>query len=276
MASSQPRSRRGLRGHRATTVVAAAVVAGGVVLGTLGRGSAGVPEGAAGSADPVPRIAPSLATPPPAATDPWSQAGAAADPGEPAPQVPGASRVVVRESGSGRTHVLTPPGDDSGRTGRVVRYTVEAENGVGVPTAEFAAHVRAVLTSPRGWEVRDGVHFVNVAQGNRGDAAPVDVRIILASPDLVDRACAPLQTNGRLSCHARGKVMINAWRWVHGAVTYEGDLAGYRTYLVGHEVGHSLGHGHAPCPGKGKAAPLMLQQTLHLRGCHRWPYAVAP
>lgn len=272
MTRQEPGGRRGWRSHRATTFVAAAAVVGGVVLGGLARIPPGVPASlGTATGDPGAPVAPRAQL--------WDADGswpnAAADPGEPSPPPsPGASAVQVRESGSGRLHPLTLPGRDSTRTGRIVRYTVEAENGLGVPTDAFVARVRRVLTDAAGWEVRDGVHFVHVPPGNEGQN--VDMRIILGSPDLVDRACAPLRTNGRLSCHARGKVMINAWRWVHGAVTYGDDLDGYRTYLIGHEVGHALGHGHVPCPGKGRAAPLMLQQTLHLDGCRRWPHAVAP
>jgi len=68
--------------------------------------------------------------------------------------------------------------------------------------------------------------------------------------------------------------VLNLARWVTGAPSYAGRLTEYRQYLVNHEVGHTLGRGHERCPGPGRPAPVMLQQTKGLAGCARntWPY----
>lgn len=188
----------------------------------------------------------------------------------------GALTAAIPASGDGETTVLALPGSDSTRTGRTVRYTVEIEDGLGVPQEHFARTVRAVLTDARGWEERDGVHFVNVTPAERAKGESAQVRIVLGSPAYVDRRCLPLRTGGTLSCHADGKVLLNVRRWAQGADTYGDDITNYRIYLVNHEVGHALGHGHRSCPGAGRRALVMIQQTKSLGGCTAWPWPTAP
>lgn len=230
------------------------------------------------------------ATPPGDAASSVAGAGSTstATPGTPGPNGDGSdtgsataatspSGAAVPESGSGASTEVEVPGRDTSAAkapGRVVRYTVEVEGGLERIAQDFPAAVRTDLTDLRGWQKRDGVRFVHVTPAQRAKGAGTDIRIILASPRLVDKVCAPLRTNGRLSCHDGGKVMLNAWRWVHGAETYGNDLATYRIYLVNHEVGHSIGHGHASCPRPGAQSPVMLQQTLRLEGCRPYPYPV--
>jgi hypothetical protein len=64
-------------------------------------------------------------------------------------------------------------------------------------------------------------------------------------------------------------------RWRLGADSYGSDLNSYRRYLVNHEFGHTLGKRHVGCPGPGKVAPVMLQQTKGLRGCRKNPWPLA-
>ncbi|GLZ03366.1 hypothetical protein Acsp03_08330 [Actinomadura sp. NBRC 104412] len=177
-------------------------------------------------------------------------------------------RVPVPWSASGRYLVVpgsaqAPPGP-----GRVVRYAVEVERGLPFAAAAFAAQVHRVLNDPRGWGRGGAMRFTRVSRG------PVRFRVALSSPAMTERMCLPLRTDGLLSCHSHGRSVINARRWGQGARPYGADLAAYREYLINHEVGHALGHGHRYCPGRGRRAPVMVQQTKSLYGCrpNPWPF----
>jgi hypothetical protein len=149
--------------------------------------------------------------------------------------------------------------------GRPVRVTVEVEGGLRIDRAAFARRVTAILADRRGW----GLEVRRVSSG------AADFRVTIASPVFTDRLCAPIPTNGLYSCAQAGRAVLNAARWRHGADAYRGDLRGYRVYLVNHEVGHLLGHGHVGCPGAGLAAPVMMQQTKGLDGCRPNPWPLA-
>jgi hypothetical protein len=103
-----------------------------------------------------------------------------------------------------------------------------------------------------------------------------DFVIRLATPATVDKVCLQvgLHTEGYVSCRSGHFVMLNLDRWLHAVPQYDGDVARYRHYLVNHEVGHQLGYVHQACPGPGRLAPVMQQQTYGLKGClaNGWPY----
>ncbi|MDA2804387.1 DUF3152 domain-containing protein [Nocardiopsis suaedae] len=182
-------------------------------------------------------------------------------PPSPSPSPSPIMRSVVEEVTSADGELETvgggagPVGD-----GPVVRYTVEVEKGLPGEAEDFADAVHAILGDERGWTSK-GHSFERVEEG------PVDFRVALASPDTVDAMCAPLRTNGYTSCKANGRAIINQNRWVSGVEHFDGDLETYRIYVINHEVGHALGHGHVGCPGQGERAPVMMQQTLRLDGC---------
>ncbi len=152
-------------------------------------------------------------------------------------------------------------------TGRLVTYRVELETGLTLADAAVAGVVDATLADPRSWTAPGDVQLQRVD----GDA---DVVIRLATPPTVDRLCLPLRTNGVFSCHRHGSVNLNVVRWQQGAEGWSLPMTEYRAYMVNHELGHALGHGHVGCPGPGQPAPVMLQQTKGLDGClaNAWPY----
>lgn len=168
------------------------------------------------------------------------------------------------QSGPGTFRTADAVAVDGSGSARDRRYTVEVEDGLPQDRARFAQDVARVLGSERGWR-SDGWSFTQVERG-------ADVRVMLASPDTVDRLCAPLLTRGEVSCRSGDRVVLNVKRWVRGVPYYPDDLAGYRTYLVNHEVGHALGKYHVGCPAPGAKAPVMLQQSKGLQGCVKNPW----
>lgn len=151
--------------------------------------------------------------------------------------------------------------------GRVWQVRVSVEGGLPVDGEAFVSMVMATLNDPRGWS-RDGITFA------RTGASSADVEVALASPDTSARLCRPLRTFGRLSCRNGDRAILTFMRWAGATEDYAGDVTGYRRYVVNHEVGHALGHGHVPCPAAGALAPVMMQQTKGLDGCapNPWPY----
>ncbi|CAM5782197.1 hypothetical protein CPER28S_00954 [Cellulomonas persica] len=232
--------------------------------------SSGVSRGGAErdvpSVDPTPVVAPSD-------LDPGLSAGAESVPVVTLPPGLTADDVAagllsddVPQHASGQLVVV--PGSQSGPgTGKVTRIRVEVEDGLAVDGERFAAAVMATLNDRRGWGADGSVSF----ERTDGDA---DLRVVLASPDLVDRMCAPLATGGKVSCGRNGHAVLNLLRWVEGSPAYGDDRASYRHYLVNHEVGHLLGHRHQTCPGAGRVAPLMQQQSYSVTPCtpNPWPF----
>jgi hypothetical protein len=152
--------------------------------------------------------------------------------------------------------------------GPIVTYTVERERVVGVDLLALTAAVEEALHDPRSWS-RD--HTLRRVE----DPAAADIRVLLATPSTVDRLCAEtgLDTEGRYSCWNGTFAALNARRWRQGAQDFD-ELTTYRRYLVNHEFGHGLGHGHLECPAPGALAPVMMQQTIGTGGCEAnpWPY----
>ena len=129
---------------------------------------------------------------------------------------------------------------------------------------DFAPFLAEVMRDARGW-TRAGFDV-------REDAdAPY--RVVLAEGDEVDALCRPYDTGGRFSCQNGPVVAINADRWREGVPHWPGSLESYRTMLLNHEMGHLLGQHHRSCPGPGRTAPVMQQQSGSLKDCkaNSWP-----
>jgi hypothetical protein len=150
--------------------------------------------------------------------------------------------------------------------GRITTVRVEVEEGVDVDRAAFAAAVLATLNDDRSWG-HGGVRTFARTSG------PADVVVVLASPETSARLCRPLRTFGKLSCRSGNRAVLTSYRWQRGTEEFP-DLQLYRQYVVNHEVGHVLGHGHEQCGGAGQLAPVMQQQTKQVAPCraNAWPF----
>lgn len=149
--------------------------------------------------------------------------------------------------------------------GRLTTYKILVEKSTGYPIDKFVQEVEEILLDERGWQASGKVTFWRRKKAR--------IRIILATPDTVDRLCRPLNTNGYVSCHKAGTIALNVARWREGAAAFPGDLQAYRIYLVNHEVGHALGQKHRYCKRNGSEVPVMHPQTYGFINCSNnfWP-----
>jgi hypothetical protein len=188
----------------------------------------------------------------------------------PAPQVVGEETYV--EVGDGSLSVVDGSSEVYG-AGPLKRFIVELEDGIDVDGAGFAAAVASTLGDPRSWGNGGQMSFQRVGAAEAA-AGQFDFKVSLVSPGHMETYCPGVGTGGYTSCRYGDRAVINLARWATAVPDYQGDVTTYRLYVVNHEVGHVLGHGHEPCPGQGQQAPVMQQQTLGLEGCTKnaWPY----
>jgi hypothetical protein len=225
--------------------------------------------------DPVAALTPSAAPPPSAS------ASDSPSPAPPTSAAPSPNRLIlpgrVPARGTGRFAYAPGRGPVLGRKGPLRRFRVAVEQGSNEDPADFAAQVEATLGDRRSWTGDGRLRLQRVA-GNEA----ASFTVYLATRDTAGRMCRRGGTNitvgGRpyTSCRVTGKAIINLDRWRLSSRPYVAarvPLAVYRDYVVNHEVGHELGQSHQGCPKRGGPAPVMVQQTLMLRGCvpYAWP-----
>jgi hypothetical protein len=166
-----------------------------------------------------------------------------------------------------RLEVVPGTGEPQGPGPTLWRFGVEVERGLPIDREAFARSVERILFDRRGW-LGPGSRIAL----QRVDQPPFDFRVTLARPRTTDYLCLPLNTGSRVSCENRGRSVLNWLRWSTGS-PYWRSRRPYLNYLVNHEVGHSLGHGHRFCGGRGRLAPIMQQGTGPTAPCRhaQWP-----
>jgi hypothetical protein len=258
------RSRRSATAAGLTLLVTLALVGGGGFLAARWTGSDASPSGAPAATDP---LDPADAAPPYPVNDPE---GAETKPSYGANAPP-----AYPSTGPGTYAFATGSGPVFGSAGPVRRYRVAVETGAPVSVAEFTTLVDATLGDGRSWIAGRDVRLRRVPA-----QAGYDFTVMLVTPGTAYRLCASggldIRWRGQpyTSCRVGARVVINLARYLTGVPGYGAPLAAYRQYTINHEVGHALGHPHELCPGRGRRAPVMQQQTFGLRGCvaYAWPY----
>ncbi|MFF0469198.1 DUF3152 domain-containing protein [Micromonospora zamorensis] len=273
MPSSAPLPGRRQRRFALFAQLVAVVLAVGAVVTVIAEGPGGHPAADRLAADEIASLPPLVAAPLPPSVSPSPSEAVPSSP-SPVLRAPGA----VPSAGTGGFGYDARSGPVLGRAGELRRYRVAVESGSNEDAAEFGLAVQTALAGPGSWVDSGRLRLQQVP----GDA-PRDFTVYLATARTAGRMCADggvdIRVGGRpyTSCRAPGQVIINLDRWrlsVPHFVSAGVPLAVYRTYVVNHEVGHQLGHRHERCPGAGRPAPVMMQQTLFLNGCrvNQWPY----
>ncbi len=189
--------------------------------------------------------------------------------GRPSPAPAAPAGIGYPETGTGTWLVATGTSGVAGNSGTLLRFTIAVEQGItGVDPQQFAAGVLTTLSDPRGWTGGGQWRLQRV-----GGDQPHEFTILLATPGTRGVLCGD-PDDRYTSCRSGDSVVLNVVRWAHGVPGYGAGLDAYRQYLVNHEVGHRLGQDHELCPGPGRPAPVMQQQTLALHGCtpNPWVY----
>jgi hypothetical protein len=232
------------------------------------------------TADTRPVSAAPVGSPSPAESPSASASAAPTPTASPEPLL--AAPVRIPATGPGTWGYATTQGPVLGTVGTLRRFRLAIETGVeplgyGTDMASVAALVDEALGDPRSWTAGGQVRFQRVPQG-----VSYQFTIYLATGETARRMCLAGGVNILIggvpysSCRATGKVIINLNRWMGSVPEFVSQgvpLDTYRRYVTNHEVGHELGNGHERCPGPGKPAPVMQQQTLGLKGCTANPWA---
>ncbi|WP_155884938.1 DUF3152 domain-containing protein [Actinomadura flavalba] len=182
---------------------------------------------------------------------------------------PSGTAATLPEGGSGTFHRVPGTGKPGGTGGRVLRYAVEVEGGIGRGPVAFAQEVERILGGPRGWTAGGRRTFQRVR------SSP-DFVVRLASAQTTEKLCSAykIRTEGAANCTAGRQIVLNLHRWAVPESPFDAQPAEHRAYVLNHEMGRRLGLKAMACPGEGRAAPVMQTQHEGLNGCtaNAWPF----
>ncbi len=256
-----PRKRRGVRrlvanyGWRIYAIPVLLVLTALVALDTVQPNTPGIGDGGSTNAAETPVSTPEA--------PPSELPAKKPDLKIPTAELPGGPEFSQDGVGTFKAITGSGPRVGEGNAPKFRKYAIAIEDGVkpadyNDDAAAFARTVEGILSDPRSWIGTKQVALQRV-EANQNP----DFTVALTSTKTTHTLCGkeiPFET----SCYhpPTERVIINVARWVRGAMAYGSDLAGYRTYVINHEVGHALGSQHAPCPENDAPAPVMMQQTF--------------
>lgn len=147
-------------------------------------------------------------------------------------------------------------------------YCVESRGADATAVSGLKAKLISTYADLRGWSLDGQVQFVYGA-GN------CDFTVWLSAADQMPSFGAICDSTW--SCEVGNNVILNLNRWNDTSPAWQKagkSLDDYRTLAINHETGHMLGFLDNPtCPGAGQPAPVMMQQSIDLKGCafNIWP-----
>jgi hypothetical protein len=188
----------------------------------------------------------------------------------------GAFRFPVQHDGRGLWSYRVAKAADSRTAGAVSRtlryeaytlhtYSVVKRGRSSVDLSKFAAQAAKTYADPRGWAATHR-RFKQVRKGG-------SFTLVLAEAAKVPSYSS--QCSATYSCRVGRYVIINERRWRLATTEFRGhggSVVDYRHMVVNHETGHWLGNAHATCTGRGRLAPVMMQQSKGLKGCRTNPW----
>jgi hypothetical protein len=143
----------------------------------------------------------------------------------------------------------------------------------GVSTAgleELTGKLATTYADTRGWNDSGLVAFQHVASG-------CQYTVWLTIPSQMTSFGAIC--DNYYNCQVGTNVVVNNDRWLYATDAWNKtgqSIETYRLLIIDHETGHRLGfRDNNVCPGAGQPAPVMLQQSIDLKGCvfNVWPTA---
>lgn len=153
--------------------------------------------------------------------------------------------------------------------GSVTRTYCTSVNGVSSSELpDLIGKLAATYSDIRGWNDNGKIAFRRVTSG-------CTYNVVIAAPSLMTSYGAIC--DDYYNCQVGNSVIVNNDRWLYATDPWNKtgqNIETYRLLIINHETGHRLGFYDNPtCPGAGQPAPVMMQQSIDLKGCvfNEWP-----